>query len=527
MGSGPRLPTPPAVPVPAVPVPPAPVPPAPVSYGRRFSDLARERPREIAVVFAGSDGRDAPVTWTELDHRAVQTAQFLMAQGVGLGDLVVVGLGSSPEHAATTIGAWKLGACVLPVRHDLPPWERDRLLAVADPRIVVADWSGADVTRRDVAATDGEPSPGAPLPDVVAPRAQAIASSGSTGRPKLIMSPTPGQIVVDPSTSMLARYGLAPTGQRHLIPAPLYHTNGFACYRLLLGGEPIVLMEAFDAARAIDLIERHRISAMIAVPTMLMRMARLPDIAGRDLSSIESLIQGGASMPPWLARFWIERIGPERYWSSYGSTEGVGLASCRGDEWLAHPGTVGRGTDTEIRILDTGTGADPDSARRLLPGEIGEIFLRSTAAFVAAGATAFEYVNAPPPPRTEDGFTSIGDLGWLDDDEYLYIADRRVDMIITGGVNVFPAEVEAALTEHPDVADAVVIGLPDPEWGHRVHAIVVTDIGASDLALHCRERLSGAKVPKSFEIVDGLPRSAAGKINRSALVAEREVADPG
>jgi bile acid-coenzyme A ligase len=199
------------------------------------------------------------------------------------------------------------------------------------------------------------------------------------------------------------------------------------------------------------------------------------------------------------------------------------VASCRGDEWLAHPGTVGRGSSTEIRILD------PDGRRALEPGEVGEIFLRSTAGFVAAGATAFEYVNAPPPPRTDDGFTSIGDLGWLDEDGYLFIADRRVDMIVTGGVNVFPAEVEAALTEHPGVADAVVIGLADREWGRRVHAIVSLDPSpAGDgldpirLMAHCRERLSGPKVPKSIEIVDRLPRTEAGKLNRQDLAAERD-----
>ncbi len=507
--------------------------PEPISYGRRFADLARDRPDEIAMYFAPADGPEIAITWHQLDERAVETAHLLSRHGIAVGDRVVVGLRNSPEHCAATIGAWKLGACVLPLRHDLPAWERERLLAVAAARVVVADWPEATLTGSDVRASlDGSAASvigagtPAPLPDVVAPRAHAIASSGSTGRPKLIVDPNPGLVVVDPSTSMLARYGLAPAGQCHLIPAPLYHTNGFACYRLLLGAERIVLMETFDAGRAVELIERHRVTAFIAVPTMLMRMARLADIAERDLSSVQALIQGGATMAPWLARFWIDRIGPHRYWSSYGSSEGVGLASCRGDEWLDHPGTVGRGTNTELKILDAN--ADPDRARTLSSGEIGEIFLRSTAGYRAIGATAFEYVNAPPPPQTSDGFTSLGDLGWLDDDGYLYIADRRVDMIVTGGVNVFPAEVEAALTEHPGVADAVVIGLADAEWGRRVHAIVVPGPGGSaapspaELIGHCRERLSPTKVPKSIEIVEALPRSEAGKINRQALVAQRE-----
>ena len=190
----------------------------------------------------------------------------------------------------------------------------------------------------------------------------------------------------------------------------------------------------------------------------------------------------------------------------------------RGDEWLAHPGSVGRGfRDTEVRIQG------PDGTV-LGPGEVGEIFLRSP------HTGTYSYLGgAPLLPSTDDGFASAGDLGHLDDDGYLYIADRRVDLILSGGANVYPAEVESALCDHPAIADVVVIGLPDPEWGQRVHAIIATTaatttsstITDADVIAYAKQRLAAYKVPKTVEFVDEIPRSAATKVSRSALVAER------
>jgi bile acid-coenzyme A ligase len=186
-----------------------------------------------------------------------------------------------------------------------------------------------------------------------------------------------------------------------------------------------------------------------------------------------------------------------------------------GGDWLEHPGSVGVGGEYEIRIVDEG-------GRALPAGEIGEIFMRSS----TSDEPSFEYVGAPPAARSDDGFTSVGDMGWLDEDGYLFIADRRRDMIVTGGANVFPAEVEAALSEHPEVFDSAVIGVPDDDWGQRVHALIQPRDPAaapilSELRAHCRARLAPYKVPKSFETVARLPRSEAGKLNRSALATDR------
>jgi bile acid-coenzyme A ligase len=250
------------------------------------------------------------------------------------------------------------------------------------------------------------------------------------------------------------------------------------------------------------------------VPTMLARVARLPGVQSRDLSSLERLVYGGASVPEWVVRAWFELIPPERFFFTYGGSENLGLCMTTGDRWLEHPGTCGQPLNCDVKILDADRNEVP-------VGEVGEIFLRHHDA-----DEPYRYVGHPTPDPTADGFHSFGDMGYVDADGFVYLVDRRQDMIVSGGANVFPAEVEAALSEHPGVLEVVVVGLPDPEWGHRVHAIVrpldpddpPTD---DDLRHHCKARLAAYKVPKSYEMVDGLPYTAAGKINRTALAEER------
>jgi bile acid-coenzyme A ligase len=486
-----------------------------VSYGRRVAELAAAEPDRTALVFAPTEGDDRRITWRELDERSNQVARLLAQHGIGPDDIVVVGLKNSVEHFFTTFATWKVGGCVIPLRWDLPTWERERLLEVAAPKAIVAEWDDSElpvIHLTDIAASTALSAE--PLPDVTPPRANGIASSGSTGRPKIIINPQPGELIPGEDVAMTGVAGI------QLIPTTLYHTNGFSAYQWLLrGDETLVVMERFDAAKVVDLVERYRVATFVAVPTMLQRIARLEGVTERDWSSIQSVQYGGASIPDWLVRFWIDLIGPEKFFISYGSTERVGLVMCRGDAWLEHPGTVGLGyKDTEVKILDA-------DGQPVPPGQVGEIYMRQPD---ATGPT-FEYVGASAPPQTADGFTSIGDLGWLDEDGYLYIADRRVDMIISGGANVFPAEVEAALTEHPGVADVCVVGLTDPEWGRRVHAVVQPADPANpptveELSEHCRERLATYKRPKTYELVTALPRSDAGKINRGRVMAEREEA---
>jgi bile acid-coenzyme A ligase len=279
----------------------------------------------------------------------------------------------------------------------------------------------------------------------------------------------------------------------------------------LFDDHTLVLMEKFDAAGAVDLIERHRVNWGFFPPTMLKRMHDLPDIESRDFSSIEGIFQTAAPCPPWLKRFWIDLLGPTKVIEGFGSAEAVGIVTILGDEWLAHPGSVGLPRGTDLRILD-------EAGHDVPPREVGEIYMRPQ----HTREPTYRYIGSPPATSTPDGYTSVGDLGWVDEDGYLYLADRRVDLIISGGANIYPAEVEAALSEHPEVADVAIVGVPDEDWGKRVHAVIQPRDHANPptitaLDAHVRERLTSYKVPKTYEFVIELPRNDAGKIRRSEL----------
>jgi bile acid-coenzyme A ligase len=287
--------------------------------------------------------------------------------------------------------------------------------------------------------------------------------------------------------------------------------NGFAfAAPTALEGGHVVIMEKFDAAQAVELIERHRITFTVMVPTMLQRVARLPDVDAQRLATLERVVYGGARVPEWVVDRWLELIDPAKFVFSYGSSERLGLVMMTGAEWADHRGATGKPVDVDISIRD------PEGTP-LPAGEIGEIWMRPL-----GPRRLFEYIGMPTPKPTDDGFYTLGDVGWLDDDGYLYVTDRRTDMIVTGGANVFPAEVEIALSEHPEVVDQVVVGVPDEEWGQRVHAIVqVADPqhppSAEALREFCKTRLAAYKVPKTFEVVERVPRTEAGKLNRTDL----------
>jgi bile acid-coenzyme A ligase len=470
--------------------------------------LVAERPDEEVFRFIGDDGSEPVFTWREIDRRSSQLAGALAERGLGFGDRLGIGLRNSPQFVFACFAAWKLGAIPVPMRWDLPEWELGRLRAAIDGKVHLGEDDLAWID-----ATEGRDAPD--LPDVVSPQVNGICSSGSTGLPKVIVSNRPG--VYEPllSAPFAEQWGRPiPRPQVVLVLGPMYHTNGFHAFHTLLGGDHLVMMERFDAARVVDVIERYRASMFNCTPTMLKRIADLPGIDERDLSSIEWICQGAAPMPPYLVHRWAELIGPERVIMAYGMSEGLGITALRADEWMTHPGSVGRPMrDTEIRIRD----ADGDD----LPAhEIGDIYLRSP---IYGGST---YLGGAQPKMSDDGFCTVGDLGYLDENGLLYLVDRRVDMIISGGANIYPAEVETALMDHPKVADVVVIGLKDDEWGRRVHAIVEPADPADppsfdELRAYAKERLHPYKVPKTMEIVDAIPRSAATKVNRGALLEAR------
>jgi bile acid-coenzyme A ligase len=252
---------------------------------------------------------------------------------------------------------------------------------------------------------------------------------------------------------------------------------------------------------------------MYLVPTMMSRIWRLaPEVRAQyDVTSLTTVWHLAAPCPPWLKEAWIEWLGPEVIMELYGGTEGQAVTFITGAEWLAHRGSVGKVGVGEMRAVDA-------EGRTLPPGEVGEIYMRRP----ADAPPTYRYLGATA-RALEDGWESLGDIGWFDEEGYLYLADRRTDMILVGGSNVYPAEIEAALDEHPLVQSSAVIGLPDEDLGSRVHAIVQPRDGLTEEALreHVRTRLVTYKQPRSYEFVDENIRDDAGKVRRTQMRDER------
>ncbi len=347
------------------------------------------------------------------------------------------------------------------------------------------------------------------MPDLVAREVRCMTSGGSTGRPKLIVDLVPA--LCDPE---VAENGMR-AGGATLVPGPLYHAGPFmTSWQQLLCGGTVVLMTRFDAEAALALVERHRVEWVLFVPTMMQRIWRLPeDVRTRfDLSSLRRVMSTGAPSPEWMKRAWIEWIGAEKVFEAYGGTERTGGTMISGVEWLAHPGSVGRPTaGRKIRVLRS------DGAE-CAPREIGEVFMMPPG---GQGST-YRYIGAEP-VATGDGWETLGDMGFLDEEGFLYLVERKSDMILVGGANIYPAEIEAALDAHPAVRSSAVIGLPDDDLGSRVHAIVdaTSPLGADELRAHLEKHLVVYKIPRSFEFVSEPLRDDAGKVRRSALREER------
>jgi bile acid-coenzyme A ligase len=322
--------------------------------------------------------------------------------------------------------------------------------------------------------------------------------------------------VVD--TAVEQPLGIAP-GTTLLNPGPLYHNAPFIVTHLaLFGGGRITGMVKFDAEETLRLIARDRVQWVNFVPTMMHRIWALPgDVRDAyDLSSLKIVFHMAAPMPPWLKENWIAWLGPERIFELYGGTERQGATIISGVEWLTHKGSVGKIGDTaRLRIIG-------DDGNDVAPGEIGEIYFLPN----DGPGTTYHYLGVEPKRRT-DGWESLGDIGRLDADGYLYLGDRLADMILRGGANIYPAEVEAAVSAHPEVRSCVVVGVPDAEFGQRVHAILeLVESGdvqavADGMGDFLAARLSRYKHPESFESVAVGLRDDSGKVRRTLLRDER------
>lgn len=471
--------------------------------------LAREATRQPDTV-ALQCNADA-VTWRELHLRTNRLAHALLKQGVKHGDFLTIALPNSVAFVEACYGAWKIGAIPQPVSFRLPEAELNAIVALAQSPVVIADThTRSGKPHLSVAALIESTPDDTDLEDRVAPAWKAPTSGGSTGRPKLIVSGQPG--IASP---LMAEFWRIKPHDIVLIPGPLYHNGPFiTTFAALQIGAPVIILPKFDAETTLRAIAECRASWVYLVPTMMNRISRLPDSirAAYDVSSLKTVWHLAAPCPPWLKEEWINWLGAEVIMELYGGTEGQARTVITGGEWLTHRGSVGRVDPSgEMKAVDA-------EGRELPPGEAGEIYMRR-----APGTPeTYRYIGADA--RTlPGGWESLGDIGWFDEEGYLYLADRRTDMILVGGANVYPAEIEAALDEHPQVQSSAVIGLPDDDLGNRIHAIIQaeSEIGADELLEHLARRLVIYKRPRSFEFVTGPLRDDAGKVRRSALRAER------
>ena len=474
-----------------------------VSIMQALADKAAEDPTRPAITCG-----DHTVTRGELESRTNRLARAFADLGVTHGSFVTVALPNSVAFYEACIAAWKLGAIPQPVSYRLPDRERQAIVELAESSLVVGADASAHPGRRTVPA-GYEPDTSiddSPLPDTTAPAMKAPTSGGSTGRPKLIVAGDPGVVNV----------GMPGMGQRVdgvvCIPGPLYHNAPFSFGAgSLFHGNHLVILPSFDAEATLAAIEQHRADWILFVPTMMSRISRLPDdVKNRyDLSSLGVVWHMAAPCPPWLKEEWCNWLGGEKIFELYAGTEAQAVTIIRGDEWLAHRGSVGRVVTGEMRVLD------PDSYEELPRGTVGEIFMRND-------RVTYRYLGAEA-RTTPDGWESLGDMGWIDDEGYVYLTDRRGDMILSGGANIYPAEIENALSEHPLVVSSAVIGLPDEDLGNRVHAMVQVSAPVSDddMRTFLAERLVRYKIPRTFEFVDHAVRDDAGKVRRSALRDER------
>lgn len=509
-----------------------------VAVGMGLAWWAAEAPDRVAVV-----SPTGTRTFETLNAGANRLVRALRTIGLVAGDAVALLCANRPEFVETVYACQRAGWRLTPINWHLTAGEVAYIVADCGARVLVTDAERAAVAVESVQAGSR------PLPVVVAgggPGSRMDSSglvvgydeltageraddvdqpalgttmlytSGTTGRPKgVLRPPTAASAVTAPGL-----FGYQPErGDLHLCTGPLYHAAplAFSLAAPLANGTGVVLMDHFDASEALALVAEHRITHTHMVPTMFHRLLSLPEKVrtSADTSSLRFVLHGAAPCPVHVKQRLIEWLGPV-VWEYYAATEGLGTL-VDSATWLAHPGTVGRPmVDGQVMVAD-------EAGNAVAPGVVGLVYLH------APPAGRFEYFGDPD--KTAAAFTgdyfTLGDVGYLDDEGFLYLTDRSADLIITGGVNVYPADIDAVLLEHPAVADAACVGVPDPEWGESVVAVVEpkAPVGAGDelaaeLVEFCRQRLAHFKCPRRVVLVDALPRQDNGKIYRR-LVRQR------
>jgi len=497
--------------------------------GMTLALWARHFPATPAVLSADGDR-----TFAELNANANRLARALRAAGLSAGDSLALLCSNRPEFVEATLACGRIGLSYTPINWHLAPDEVAYIIEDCDAKAVVAEASFGDqtqalpqvVTVRLSVGGDIEgfgnyddalsQQDGGDIDDPVI-GTRMLYTSGTTGKPKGVAKPPTAAAAFRKAASFSsARY--QPGGQDvHLCTGPLYHAAPLAFSMLLplAAGATVSLMQKWDARRTLELMTEQRITHTHMVPTMFHRMLRLPEQLRRELKppALRQIMHGAAACPVHTKQAMMDWLGPV-VWEYYAATEGAG-SFVTPQEWLARPGTVGRPpTPDHVKILD-------DEGQPLPPGEIGTVYLK-----LVKGAEFHYHKSADKTAASRHGEShyTLGDVGYLDEDGYLFLTDRSANLIVSGGVNIYPAEVEAVLSQHPAVLDVGVIGVPSEEWGESVKAAVELTDGiegsealASELIELCRARLAHFKCPRSVDFVDTLPRHDNGKLYKRRL----------
>jgi fatty-acyl-CoA synthase len=504
---------------------------------------AQLHPDKAAIIEYAAPGVQR-LTWGELDATINRLAHALIARGIDgseRGRRVAVMLPNGSEQLIVHQAIARIGATAVLIGSHLKPGEIAHILRDAEPAVTVvhADALAVMSAARTLAPATGpiivveHRAPGAatsPLTAAITEWSRALAAAspeppavprGDGGGAIVYTSGTTGAAKgahrtwratgYEPVADLMLQLGVR-ADDRHLVVCPLYHSAaaGFVMMMLALGAT-VILMNPFDPAAAIDVIERERVTCTLMVPTMLRRLAQLPeDLAlGARTASLRWVMSAAATLPTETARQFLHRFGPV-LWNFYGATE-TGLVTLAGPaDHLARPGTIGRALrGAEIRLIG-------DDGRDVPDGQIGELYVQS-----AMRITGYHRNAAATQAAERDGSFSVGDLGHRDADGYYYLDARTHDLVISGGVNIYPREIEDALHRHPAIADAAVIGVPDPEWGEALRAFVVVRPGhvVSELEViaYCRAELADYKRPRRVTFVAELPRNPTGKLDKRAL----------
>jgi acyl-CoA synthetase (AMP-forming)/AMP-acid ligase II len=502
---------------------------------RLHADAGGDR---VAVIVDGTDaGRPMVVSFAELNSMVNRLAHAFRALGMRRGERLIWCGPNSLEVMATTHAARKAAQIAVPLSYRFNADEMQYVIDNSDATLVVVDAEQAPlvaeirdripkvravVTYRgdaprgfeawdDVIAAEPDSEPAdEETGDADTVGAQMLYTSGTTGKPKGALRTTTDPVIVG---ALLGELGLRPGEEVHITTGPLYHSGplAFAVISHTLGN-PIVILRKFDPTAWLRLVEEHRVTNTFSAPTQLKRLVSLPagELDRADLSSMRCLIANAAPVPYALKQEIVEKLGDGFLYEVYGSTELGIVTVLKPADQLRKPGSCGKvygGIEVKL-VKDDGTDAEV--------GEPGELFIRTGLAMDGYHGTEEQLAEL-----SDDGWKSVGDVAYRDDEDYLYICDRKKDMIISGGVNIYPAEVEAVLYAHPQVLDAAVFGIPDEEWGESVYAVIQAKPGEpmdlQELRAFVESRVARYKRPRQYELRNEFPRTDAGKLLKRVL----------